>query len=98
MYKTDDVPYYAAPSRATNYSDLPPTYTFVGNIEPFYDEIIKYIDDLKNAVVTAKIDVYDGCFHAFDLFAVKKEIGEKATAKWIEELKCATENYFAKND
>lgn len=32
---------YAAPSRQTDYSNLPPAYTFVGDGEPFYLETCK---------------------------------------------------------
>ena len=35
-YETDIVSYYAAPARCQDYSGLPPCYTFVGDIEPFY--------------------------------------------------------------
>ena len=95
LYGTSKIPYYASPSLAKDYSNLPPTYTFVGNIEPFYDETIEYINNLKNAGVNAKVDVYDGCFHAFDLFGSKKKIGIEATKKWLKEFKYATENYYA---
>ena len=98
LYGTSDISYYASPSLANDYSNLPPTYTFVGNIEPFYDETIEYINNLKKAGISAKVDIYDGCFHAFDLFARKKEIGIKATNKWIEEFKYATKNYYARQN
>lgn len=93
LYGSSDIPCYASPSLAENYSGLPPTYTFVGNIEPFYDETIEYINNLNRAGVTAKVDVYEGCFHAFDLFGRNKAIGKTAIKKWIEEFKYATENY-----
>ena len=95
LFGSDNIPYYASPSLAEDYSNLPNTYTFVGNIEPFYDETIKYIEELQKVGINAKVDIYDGCFHAFDLFGSKKEIGKKATQKWIEEFKYATENYYS---
>lgn len=98
LYGTSNIPYYASPSLSKDYSNLPPTYTFVGNIEPFYNETIEYIENLKKAKVNAKVDIYDGCFHAFDLFGSKKEIGIKATQKWIEEFKYATKSYYAKQN
>ena len=36
-----DVSPYAAPARQENYKGLPPAYTFVGDIEPFYRETIR---------------------------------------------------------
>ena len=48
-----NVPPYAAPSRQTDYSNLPPAYTFVGTAEPFYCETLTFIENLKNAGVEA---------------------------------------------
>lgn len=95
LYGTKNVPTYAAPSRETDYSGLPPTYTFVGDIEPFCDETKEYIANLQSFGVKAKIDVYPGCFHAFDLHGNKTSIGKKAIETYIEEFKYAANNYFA---
>ena len=34
---------YAAPARQTDFSGLPPAYTFVGDEEPFYQETLDFI-------------------------------------------------------
>ncbi len=94
LYGTDEVPVYAAPSRETDYSGLPATYTFVGDIEPFCDETQEYITNLRNAGVPAEVDVYPGCFHAFDLLCHKSEVAQKAKAKYIEKFEYAVSNYF----
>ncbi len=93
MFGTDDVSPYAAPARLTDYSRLPPTYTFVGDIEPFYDETLNYVKALQDAGVTAKADVYQGCYHAFDTIGADKKIGKQATRRWIEEFEYAVANY-----
>lgn len=62
-----EVPPYAAPARQTDYTNLPPAYTFVGDIEPFYCETLAYVEHLRRAGVPAKADVYPRCFHAFDM-------------------------------
>ena len=41
---------YPAAARQTDYSGLPPAYTFVGDIEAFYCETLTYIENLKKAV------------------------------------------------
>ena len=68
LYGTDRVPPYASPSRATDYSGLPPCYTYVEDGEPFYCETLTYVRNLNEAGIPAKVDVFHGCTHAFDAF------------------------------
>lgn len=91
----NDVPVYAAPARQTDYSNLPPAYTFVGDIEPFYCETLTYIKNLQKAGIKAKIDVYPKCFHAFDMFFPFSKAGKKAIEEFEKQYLYATENYFA---
>lgn len=58
---------YAAPSGQTDYSNLPPCYTFVGDGEPFYQETLDYVENLRAAGVVAEVDVYHTDVHAFDM-------------------------------
>ena len=90
-----DVPVYAAPARQTDYRNLPPAYTFVGNIEPFYCETVTYVKNLKKAGIKAKVDVYPNCFHAFDMFLPFSKISRKAIAKFEKEYLYAVEHYYA---
>ncbi len=91
----DDIPPYAAPARQTDYTDLPPAYTFVGDIEPFYCETLTYIENLKAAGVEASVDVYPNWFHAYDMFFPFKGVAKKAIAKFEEQFCYAAEHYFA---
>ena len=91
-----DVPAYAAAARGTDYSNLPPAYTFVGDLEPFYSETLTFIENLKKAGVEAKVDIYPNCFHAFDLFLPFIEVSKKAVAEFEKQYLYATKNYFAK--
>jgi len=95
LYGTDAVPAYAAPARLTDFSGLPPTYTFVGDAEPFYDETVQYVAALQSAGGTARLDVYPGCFHAFDLVGARTQIGKTATQTWIGQFQHACAHYFA---
>lgn len=97
LYGTDQVPPYAAPARLSDYSNLPPTYTFVGDIEPFHDETVNYVEALKRAGIPADIDIYQGCYHAFDIVGADTQIGKAATRAWVKKFKFAAENYYAKN-
>ncbi|WP_372748529.1 alpha/beta hydrolase [Litorivivens sp.] len=70
------VPDYAAPARNQDYTDFPPTITFVGDLEPFRDETIAYADALKGAGVPVKFELFTGCFHGFD--GMKSAISTRA--------------------
>lgn len=90
-----DVPPYASPARQTDYRGLPPTYTFVGNIEPFYDETLTYIENLKAAGVEASVDVYPGCFHAFDMLMPWRRVSHQAAEAFEAWYQAAVTKYFA---
>lgn len=90
-----DVPPYAAPSRQTDYTNLPPAYTFVGDTDAFYCETLEYIEKLRKAGVEASADVYHKGFHAFDMLMPFKKISKAAIAKFEERFEYAMKNYFA---
>ena len=58
---------YAAPARLTDFSHLPPAYSFVGDGEPFYAEAVRYFERLRAAGVPAELDVYHSDMQAFDM-------------------------------
>ncbi|MBE5780899.1 MAG: alpha/beta hydrolase [Clostridiales bacterium] len=91
----EDVPPYAAPARAEDLCGLPPAYTFVGDIEPFYCETLTYVNRLNEAGAAAKADVYQGCFHAFDMLLPMKKVSKRAIARFEEEYLYAARHYRA---
>jgi acetyl esterase/lipase len=94
-YGTDIVSCYAAPARREDCTGLPPCYTFVGDIEPFYDETLSYVRRLRAAGIRADVDVYPNCFHAFDVLLPKKKESREAIARFEEKVAFAIENDFA---
>jgi acetyl esterase/lipase len=68
LYGTSDVPIYAAASRATDLSGLPPAFLCVGALDLFCDEVIDYAQRLNHAGVPVELHVYPGGPHAFDVF------------------------------
>jgi len=90
-----DVSPYAAASRQTDYQNLPPAYTFVGDGEPFYTETLTYVENLQKAGVPAKVDIYHTNMHAFDMLQPRNETSRKAIARFREEFRYAVEHYFA---
>ena len=90
-----DVSPYAAPARQTDYSGLPPAYTFVGDIEPFYCETLAFVENLKKAGIPASVDVYPNCFHAFDVLTPLRKISRQAAQTFEQQYQYAAEHYFA---
>jgi acetyl esterase/lipase len=71
-----DVSIYAAPARATNLSGLPPTWIDVGAAELFRDENVAYASKLWEAGVQTELHVWEGAWHAFDIFAPASKVGK----------------------
>ena len=94
LWGTEDVPPYAAPARATDYTGLPPTYTYVGSVDPFCSETVDYVENLKRAGVTAAVDVYEGAFHGFDM--VKgADVTKRAHQRLYQWFEQAVQTYTA---
>ncbi|MBN7274062.1 alpha/beta hydrolase fold domain-containing protein [Ligilactobacillus pobuzihii] len=96
LYGSENISPYAVPARADNFTNLPPTVTFIGSVEPFRDETITYVQRLKESGVQVYFKEYQGAFHAFDLFKPNATISKKATAFLMETFEYAVEHYFAK--
>jgi acetyl esterase/lipase len=88
-------PYDAAPARATDYSGLPPTMTYVGDLEPFRDETIAFVENLKKAGVPVDFALFKGCYHGFDVFAPNAAISKQARAFAMICFAQAIDNTFA---
>lgn len=86
---------YAAPARQTDFGGLPPAYTFVGDGEPFYQETLDFVGNLKKAGVEASVDVYPSDMHAFDMMEPELEISRQAVRKFNEKFEYAKNHYFA---
>ena len=92
------IPAYASPARQTDYRNLPPAYTFVGDREPFCCETIAYIENLQKANVPARVDVYPSGFHAFDMLLPFRKISKAAIREFEKQYLYAAENYRAAQD
>ena len=88
---------YAAPARQTDYANLPPAYSFVGDREPFYAETCTYINNLKQAGIEAELDVYNSNMHAFDMMKPQLEISKQAALTFNKHFEYAMDHYFAEN-
>lgn len=84
-----DVSPYAAATRATDLSNLPPTYISVGTLDLFVDENIEYAQRLIQAGVPTELHVYPGAFHGFDMFAPSARVSKQFKADRDNALKRA---------
>lgn len=78
------------------YSNLPPTFSFVGELEPFHDETVKYIKNLRESGVKTHFNIYSGCYHGFDTVCKKSSTGMSAMKEMLRVFEYATQNYFSK--
>ena len=67
LYGRADVPYHAAPGRATDLSDLPPAFISVGGADGFLAEDVDYAVRLLEAGVPTELHVYPGAPHGYAL-------------------------------
>jgi acetyl esterase/lipase len=86
---TEAVSIYAAPSRATELTGLPPAYLECGSAEVFRDEDVAYASSLWAAGVQAELHVWPGAFHASDQLAPDAALSREAVAArdaWMARL------------
>lgn len=84
---------YASSARQTDFSGLPPCYTFVGDGEPFYAETLWYVKKLREAGTEAEADVYHTDMHAFDMLCPDDEAAREAVQKLHARFAYALKNY-----
>lgn len=68
LYGRDDVPIYAAATRASDLSGLPPALVIVGGADGFRDENIDYAMRLNQAGVPTELHVLPGAPHGVQMF------------------------------
>ena len=88
---------YASPSRQTDYTNLPPAYSFVCTAELFHDETVVFFNKLQKAGVDARLDIYEGMYHAFDMVNPDHETSKAAIENFNDYFAYAQENFYAFN-
>ena len=86
---------YAAPARLTDFSHLPPAYSFVGDGEPFYAEAVRYFERLRAAGVPAELDVYHSDMYAFDMMRPDDVLSIQAAEAFNTRFADAQARFFA---
>ena len=91
-----DVPKYASPALETDLAGLPPTTTFVGELDPFLDETVSYVDGLRATGVPVELRRYAGCYHGFDMIRPGARVSRDANQFLRDRFASAVDHDFAK--
>lgn len=86
---TTEVSRYAAPSRASDLSGLPPAFIDVGSVEALRDEAVSYATRIWQAGGQAELHVWSGGFHGFDIWvpqAVVSQAARRARLSWLRRM------------
>ena len=86
---TPEVSPYAAPSRAEDCSNLPPTFIDVSSTELFRDEAINYAQRIWHAGGIAELHVWPGGFHGFAFITppvTLSKLALEAATNWYRRL------------
>lgn len=85
----DEVPIYAAPGRAEDLSELPPTFIDVGSAETFRDENVSFAARIWASGGEAELHVWPGGTHGFDVAASSTALARaaiRARHEWLQRL------------
>lgn len=87
LHGQDDVPIYAAPARAEDYSNLPYTFTCVGQLDPFRDETLSYVTKLAQAGVDVEFHLYPGAYHGFEMLNPQSQLAQQVIHEYVNAIK-----------
>ncbi len=77
---------YAAASRATDLSGLPPAYICVGSEDLFRDEDVEYAQRLSAADIPCELAVFPGMYHGGDMFVPNATVSERLKTSFLRAL------------
>ncbi|MEM8767127.1 MAG: alpha/beta hydrolase [Pseudomonadota bacterium] len=81
-----DAPAYAAATRASDLSGLPPAYVCVGAEDLFRDEDVAYAQRLNAANVPCELAVFPGLYHGADMFVPDAAISRRLQRSFLAAL------------
>lgn len=87
LYGQEEVPEYAAASRAADLAGLPPAYILAGALDGLCDEAVDYARRLNQAGVPTDLHVYSGAPHAFLGLLPSARVSKRAHREllsWLE--------------
>ena len=69
---------YTAPARRESFKGFPKTFTFVGGLELFRDEVMEMVRKMSRDGVDVEFHLYPGCCHAFEQFIPTAAVSRQA--------------------
>jgi acetyl esterase/lipase len=81
-----DVSPYAAPARLDDWTNLPPTYIEVGELDIFRDECVEFARRTALAGVSTELHVHAGVPHGWDVVAPEADVTKRSMADRIRRL------------
>lgn len=78
LFERGDVSPEAAPARLKNFAGLPDAFTYVGTLDPFFDETREYMENLSKAGVQTQMHIFEGCYHGFDIVCPNAQPSKQA--------------------
>lgn len=85
--KSGDIPEYAAPARAGNLLNLPPSYIETSELEVFRDEDVEFALRLMRSGVSTELHVYPGTYHCWHEDAPDAHVTRLALSSRLEWMK-----------
>ncbi|MEM7219516.1 MAG: alpha/beta hydrolase [Pseudomonadota bacterium] len=77
---------YAAATRATDLTGVPPAYVCVGTEDLFYNEDVEYAVRLNEAGVACELAVFPGLFHGADAFLPAAAVSQRLSRSFLAAL------------
>ena len=86
--RSSDAPDYAAASRRTDLTGLPPAWIGVGELDVFHDEDVAYAERLRAAGVPCELVTVPGMYHGADGIVAKALSMQNFHASMVDFLRC----------
>lgn len=69
---------YIAPARRESFKGFPKTFTFVGGLEVFRDEVMEMVRKMCRDGVDVDFQIYSGCYHGFEQYVPAAAVSRQA--------------------
>jgi acetyl esterase len=83
---SSDVPFYAAPARATDLGNLPPAYVSAMEFDPLRDEDVLYGLKLMEAGVPVELHTFPGTYHG-SMWVAEAAVTRRQEAEMLDALR-----------